>query len=143
MCILRGRKEREKILWLKRSFLKENYIMKFFNGKRTAVINTHCLLKGARRTENQRLQEFAKTNQILYFDRFCAYSTKQFWNYLMILIIWIFLPQLQQLTGVRLHEKESVIIFDEVQLLPKARQAIKHLVADGRYNILKRDHFYR
>ena len=35
-----------------------------------------------------------------------------------------FFLQLQQLTGVRLYEKESVIIFDEVQLLPKARQAI-------------------
>ena len=32
-----------------------------------------------------------------------------------------FFLQLQQLTGVRLYEQESVIIFDEVQLLPKAR----------------------
>ena len=34
-----------------------------------------------------------------------------------------FFLQLQQLTGVRLYEQESVIIFDEVQLLPKARPA--------------------
>ena len=34
-----------------------------------------------------------------------------------------FFLQLQQLTGVRLYEQESVIIFDEVQLLPKARHA--------------------
>lgn len=47
-----------------------------------------------------------------------------------------FFLQLQQLTGVRLYEKESVIIFDEVQLLPKARQAIKYLVADGRYKYI-------
>ena len=45
--------------------------------------------------------------------------------------------QLQQLTGVRLYENESVIIFDEVQLLPKARQAIKYLVADGRYKYIE------
>ena len=44
-----------------------------------------------------------------------------------------FFLQLQQLTHTRLYEHESVIIFDEVQLLPKARQAIKYLVADGRY----------
>ena len=31
-------------------------------------------------------------------------------------------------------ENESVIIFDEVQLHPKARQSSKYLVADGRYN---------
>ena len=52
-----------------------------------------------------------------------------------------FFLQLQQLTGVRLYEKESVIIFDEVQLLPKARQAIKYLVAED-INTLKQDHSY-
>ncbi len=48
-----------------------------------------------------------------------------------------FFLQLQQFTGIRLYEKESVIIFDEVQLLPKARQAIKYLVADGRYRYIE------
>ena len=38
---------------------------------------------------------------------------------------------------IRLYEKESVIIFDEVQLFPKARQAIKYLVADGRYKYIE------
>ncbi len=42
-----------------------------------------------------------------------------------------FFLQLQQLTHVRLYERESVIIFDEVQLMPPARQAVKYLVADG------------
>ena len=37
----------------------------------------------------------------------------------------------------RLYENESVIVFDEVQLLPKARQAIKYLVADGRYKYIE------
>ena len=32
---------------------------------------------------------------------------------------------------------ESVIIFDEIQLMPKARQAIKYLVADGRYDYIE------
>ena len=48
-----------------------------------------------------------------------------------------FFLQLQQLTGTRLYEHKSVIIFDEVQLLPKARQAIKYLVADGRYKYIE------
>ena len=49
----------------------------------------------------------------------------------------MFFLRLQAETGVTLYEHESLIIFDEVQLFPKARQAIKHLVADGRYNYLE------
>ena len=36
-----------------------------------------------------------------------------------------------------MYEHESLIIFDEVQLFPKARQAIKHLIHDGRYSYLE------
>lgn len=38
---------------------------------------------------------------------------------------------------VQLHPRETLIIFDEVQLFPKARQLIKHLVADGRYDYIE------
>ena len=33
-----------------------------------------------------------------------------------------------------LHKRESLIVFDEVQQFPRARQLIKYLVADGRYD---------
>ena len=49
----------------------------------------------------------------------------------------VFFLRLQAETGVTLYEHDSLIIFDEVQLFPKARQAIKHLVADGRYHYLE------
>jgi predicted AAA+ superfamily ATPase len=49
----------------------------------------------------------------------------------------MFFLRLQAETGVNLYEHESLIIFDEVQLFPQARQAIKHLVADGRYSYLE------
>lgn len=39
--------------------------------------------------------------------------------------------------GVRLYERESLIIFDEVQFFPKAREAVKYLVEDGRYDYLE------
>lgn len=48
-----------------------------------------------------------------------------------------FFLQLQFRLGVSLKERKSLIIFDEVQMCPKARQAIKHLVADGRYDYLE------
>lgn len=49
----------------------------------------------------------------------------------------MFFLRLQAETGVILYEHESLIIFDEVQLFSQARQAIKHLVADGRYSYLE------
>ncbi len=48
-----------------------------------------------------------------------------------------FLIYLQNVAGVKLYERESVVIFDEVQKYPMARQAIKHLVADGRYDYIE------
>jgi len=48
-----------------------------------------------------------------------------------------FFLSLQSLTGTRLTPGRSCIIFDEVQFCPKARQAIKHLVKDGRYHYIE------
>jgi len=49
---------------------------------------------------------------------------------------YIFL-RLQLIYKTDLHNRDSVIIFDEVQLCPKARQAIKHLVKDYRYDYIE------
>lgn len=40
-------------------------------------------------------------------------------------------------TGVRLYVRDTLIIFDEIQKFPRAREAIKYLVADGRYDFLQ------
>ena len=97
------------------------------------------LIKGARRVGKSTIaEEFAKNEFRSYILIDFAHTSKA------ILELFddtynldFFFLQLQQLTGVRLYEKESVIIFDEVQLLPKARQAIKYLVADGRYKYIE------
>lgn len=39
--------------------------------------------------------------------------------------------------GVKLYERQSLIIFDEVQQYPRARAAIKYLVRDGRYDFIE------
>lgn len=49
----------------------------------------------------------------------------------------LFFLRSQAETGVILYPHQSLIIFDEIQLFPKARQAIKHLFADGRYHYLE------
>ena len=45
--------------------------------------------------------------------------------------------RLQDYYDTRLYERKSVIVFDEVQRCPKARQAIKYLVQDGRYDYIE------
>ena len=97
------------------------------------------LIKGARRVGKSTIaEEFAKKEFKSYILIDFAHTSKE------IIELFddtynldFFFLQLQQLTGVRLYAKESVIIFDEVQLLPKARQAIKYLVADGRYKYIE------
>ncbi len=49
----------------------------------------------------------------------------------------IFFMKLQTFYGVKLVERDSCIIFDEVQRYPRARQMIKYLVADGRYDYIE------
>lgn len=49
----------------------------------------------------------------------------------------IFFQRIQAIYNKKLYEGDSVIIFDEIQLYPKARQAIKYLVADGRYHYIE------
>ena len=49
----------------------------------------------------------------------------------------IFFAKLSAIYGKQLFRRESLIIFDEVQLYPRARQLIKHLIADGRYDYLE------
>lgn len=44
---------------------------------------------------------------------------------------------LSQHYKVRLHERNSLIILDEIQLCPRARAAIKFLVADGRFDYIE------
>ncbi|MCL1882914.1 MAG: AAA family ATPase [Defluviitaleaceae bacterium] len=49
----------------------------------------------------------------------------------------MFLTKLSLYYQVKLHVRDSLIVFDEVQIFPKARQLIKHLVADGRYDYME------
>ncbi|CDC37152.1 putative uncharacterized protein [Butyrivibrio sp. CAG:318] len=97
------------------------------------------LIKGARRVGKSTIvEEFAKKEFKSYILIDFAHTSKEITGLFddMYNLDFFFL-QLQQFTRVRLYEKESVIIFDEVQLFPRARQAIKYLVADGRYKYIE------
>jgi predicted AAA+ superfamily ATPase len=49
----------------------------------------------------------------------------------------LFFAKLSAFYSITLHKRESVIVFDEVQQFPRARQLIKYLVADGRYDYIE------
>ncbi len=101
--------------------------------------STALLIKGARRVGKSTIaREFARNEYetfiIIDFAK-ASQAIKDLFDNLDNLD-FLFL-NLQALYHVVLHERKSVIIFDEVQLYPKARQAIKYLVEDGRYDYIE------
>lgn len=97
------------------------------------------LIKGARRVGKSTIvEQFGKNEFKSYVMIDFAHTSKEIIELFddMYDLDFFFL-RLQQFTGVKLYEKESLIIFDEVQLCPKARQAIKYLVKDGRYKYIE------
>ena len=109
------------------------------NWKEKYAENYAVLLEGARRVGKSTIAEqFAKNEYKSYimidFSKTSKDIIKCFDD---IYDLDFFFLKLQTFTGIDLFKNESAIIFDEVQLFPKARQAIKHLVADGRYHYIE------
>ena len=97
------------------------------------------LLEGARRVGKTTIaEEFAKQEYRSYIKVDFANIQKDVLDaFDDITNLDIFFLRLQTATGITLYKRESVIIFDEIQLMPKVRQAIKYLVADGRYDYVE------
>ena len=100
---------------------------------------TALLVEGARRIGKSTIvEEFARNeykSYILIDFNTASAEVKSLFDDLMNLE-FIFL-RLQQVYSTQLFERNSVIVFDEVQQCPKARQAIKYLVKDGRYDYIE------
>lgn len=100
---------------------------------------TALLIEGARRVGKSTIaEEFAKAEYKSYILIDFAFAPGHIIDLFKDVndLDYLFL-QLQLHYGVDLHERESLIIFDEVQFNPLARQAIKKLVADGRYDYIE------
>ncbi|WP_217990569.1 ATP-binding protein [Fibrobacter sp. UWT3] len=100
---------------------------------------TALLIEGARRIGKSTIvEEFAireyETYILIDFNK-ASEEVKSLFDDLMDLD-FIFL-RLQAIFHKSLRPRKSVIIFDEVQKCPNARQAIKYLVADGRYDYIE------
>lgn len=101
--------------------------------------NSAILIQGARRIGKSTIaEEFAKREYDSYILVDFSKTPKEI-NELFddISDLNYLFTRLQLYYNVRLTIRKSVIIFDEVQLLPRARQAIKHLVADHRYDYIE------
>jgi len=101
---------------------------------------TALLIDGARRVGKSYIVEvFAKAEYKSYvlidFNNTSSDVLDLFKNHLNDLDS--FFMYLSAYYNVKLHARESIIIFDEVQLYPRARGAIKYLVADGRYDYIE------
>ena len=98
------------------------------------------LIEGARRIGKSTIvEEFAKNEYKSYilidFARTPETVKEYFRLHLNDLDTFYMLLSVQY--GVELYPRESIIVFDEVQLFPKAREAIKYLVADGRFDFIE------
>ena len=100
---------------------------------------TAIMVEGARRVGKSTLVELFAKNEyesyILIDFNEASDEVKALFDNLMNKD-YLFL-QLQSIYNVILKDRRSVIIFDEVQTCPKARQAIKYLVKDGRYDYIE------
>ena len=123
---------------MERIFKRKTY-RQLLEWKATENGRTAILVEGARRVGKSTIvEQFARKEYKSYilidFNK-VGKNVVELWDDLMDLDR-IFLL-LQQIFKTTLYERNSVIIFDEVQKCPPARQAIKYLVQDGRYDYIE------
>lgn len=118
---------------------KRKIYKKLVDWKNESKGSTALLIEGARRIGKSTIaEEFAKSeyeSYILIDFAFAAQSVKDLFRDMSDLNY--FFLQLQLIYKVDLVTRKSLIIFDEIQFCPLARQAIKILVKDGRYDYIE------
>lgn len=121
------------------TFFKRKLYDTMLDWKQNRQGSTALLIMGARRVGKSTLvKEFAnqeyKSHILIDFSQ-TSREVNELFEDMMDLNYFFF--RLQNIFNVQLHPRESVIIFDEVQFQPLARQAIKHLVKDGRFDYIE------
>lgn len=113
---------------------------KLLDWKKSADGSRAVLIEGARRIGKSTIvREFARNEYksfiIIDFNTASEAVKSAFVNYLSDLDNFFMILSAEY--NVQLFRRQSVIVFDEVQQFPTARQAIKYLVADGRYDYIE------
>lgn len=120
--------------------MKRKIYNKLIEWKNNSNGKTALLIDGARRVgKSYIVEQFAKENYKSYividFNK-VSNDVKNLFEHYLNDMDNLFL-YLSNYFNIKLYERESLIIFDEVQLYPKARSAIKYLVEDGRYDYME------
>lgn len=120
--------------------LKRKIYDRLLEWKRTVKGEKALLIEGARRIgKSTVVEEFGKREYKSYllidFNDVSETITDAFHNYLNDLDTFFMILSTEY--RVNLYERDSLIIFDEIQRFPKARQSIKKLVKDGRYDYIE------
>lgn len=113
---------------------------KFLTWKNETNGEKALLVEGARRIGKSTIvEEFGKNEYKSYLLIDFATATDEVKNYFRLHLndLDTLYMLLSVHYGKQLYPRESLIIFDEVQMFPKAREAIKYLVADGRYDFIE------
>ena len=120
--------------------LKRKIYDKLIEWKRISDGSTAVLIDGARRVGKSYIaEEFAKNEYKSYILIDFGSVSRD----ILDLFIYdssnldLFFAKLSAFYAKPLYKRDSLIIFDEVQQFPRARQMIKYLVADGRYDYLE------
>lgn len=118
---------------------KRKIYNKMLQWKQSNDGSTALLIKGARRVGKSTIAEdFARREYESFILVDFADAPAALWEAVdNISDRNNFFMQLQFIYGVKLYERRSVIIFDEVQKCPKVREAIKYLVKDHRYDYIE------
>ena len=119
--------------------IKRKIYGKFLTWKNEVQGKKALLIEGARRIGKSTVAEsFAKNEYKSYIIiDFNKASKKIKDNFENINKLDLFFQTLSLEYGTKLYPRESIIIFDEIQKFPRAREAIKYLVQDGRYDFLE------
>ena len=118
---------------------KRKAYQKMLQWKQESHGETALLIEGARRVGKSTLvRQFAKNEykSFTLFD-FSKASKEEKALFEDLSDMDFFFTRLKLLKNIALYERDSVIVFDEVQKYPIARQAIKALVEDGRYDYVE------
>lgn len=120
--------------------LKRKIYEKLLTWKEECRGTKAILVEGARRIGKSTVcEEFGKNEYQTYLLIDFALATAEIKSYFEKYLndLDTFFMMLSTAYGKRLYPRETLIIFDEVQMFPKAREAIKYLVKDGRYDYIE------